>query len=345
MSKTRSQILPPERSGRRAPSPLTLTIFVLVLGFGGLLLWLQWSYQEPGERPPMTAAATVAVGATSEGNETPPAESADTTEVAKPPAVGGVAKPAPDQAAPNQAAPAWARHARPFQDEAGRPRVAILIWGLGLSRAETTSAIQKLPGEITLAFATYGRNLQELADEARGRGHEIVLQVPMEPYDYPKNDPGPHTLLTTLDTKDNIERLDWVLKRFEGYVGITSQLGARFTRSAEHLGPVLRALKSRELIFLDSRRSGEGLGYEIAGLVGLDRAANDRFIDDEVDRDAIDAELAALEETARTRGSAIGIGFPYPITIQRLLLWAETLEARGITLAPLSAVHVAGKTG
>ncbi len=220
-----------------------------------------------------------------------------------------------------------------------------MIWGLGLSRADTTAAIGRLPGEVTLAFAPYGRNLQEWADKARAAGHEIVLQVPMEPYGYPKNDPGPHTLLTSLSSEENVERLDWLLRRFEGYVGITNQLGARFTRSAENLGPVLRAVRSRDLIFLDSGRGGDGLAYEVAGVLGLDRVVNDRFIDDKVNRQAIDAELAALEAKARERGSAVGIGFPYPLTVERLLLWIERLAARGIVLAPLSAVHVSGKTG
>ena len=30
---------------------------------------------------------------------------------------------------------------------------------------------------------------------AREAGHEVLLEVPMEPFDYPDNDPGPQTLL------------------------------------------------------------------------------------------------------------------------------------------------------
>lgn len=336
------------------PSPLVLTVVVLALAIGGLLGWLQFSYEAPETTPgpPGGVVVEVAPAAKTEAEtatKLPPAETARAIEAAvttKPGAPPPEAAAEPATPSP-PAAPArrWSRHAQPFQDTLGRPRIAIVIWGLGLSRADTTAAIGRLPGEVTLAFAPYGRNLQEWADKARAAGHEIVLQVPMEPYGYPKNDPGPHTLLTSLSSEENVERLDWLLRRFEGYVGITNQLGARFTRSAENLGPVLRAVRSRDLIFLDSGRGGDGLAYEVAGVLGLDRVVNDRFIDDEVNRQAIDAELAALEAKARERGSAVGIGFPYPLTVERLLLWIERLGARGIVLAPLSAVHVSGKTG
>ena len=58
-----------------------------------------------------------------------------------------------------------------------------------------------------------------LVARARGEGHEVLLQVPMEPFDYPDNDPGPQTLLTSLDAGQNIDRLHWLMSRFQGYVG------------------------------------------------------------------------------------------------------------------------------
>ncbi len=351
MSRKRTEVVTPGRPRRRAPSPLVIAILLLGLGFGGLVLWLQLSYVAPGDTATTRAGSgAVVVEVAPPETETPPAATAETQadpiDTPTPAPSTPAPAPAPTEAkpaAPPADAPRWARHAQAFTAPAGQPLVAIVIWGLGLSRADTKAAIQQLPAEVTLAFAPYGRNLQDWADQAHTLGHETVLQVPMEPYGYPKNDPGPHTLLTTLPAEANIERLDWVLDRFQGYVAVTNQLGARFARSAEHLTPVLRALAAREVIFLDSRRGGEALGYELAGVVGLDRLANDHFIDDKVEREAIDAALAALEETARDRGHAIGIGFPFPLTIRRLRLWVDRLATRGIALAPLSAVHRAAR--
>ena len=54
----------------------------------------------------------------------------------------------------------------------------------------------KLPPAVTLAFAPYGAEPGKLVERARSLGHEVLLQIPLEPFDYPDNDPGPQTLQT-----------------------------------------------------------------------------------------------------------------------------------------------------
>ena len=139
-------------------------------------------------------------------------------------------------------------YARPVKVVAGKqnaPRIAIVVGGLGIGSAATSEALSKLPGAVTLALAPYGSNLDQLAARARGNGHEVLLQVPMEPFDYPDNDPGPQTLLTSLDAAQNVDRMQWLMSRFQGYVGIANFMGARFTASEQSLGPVLREAAKR----------------------------------------------------------------------------------------------------
>jgi hypothetical protein len=76
------------------------------------------------------------------------------------------------------------QYARPWSG-ARATRIAIVVGGLGLSQTGTQKAIQQLPGSVTLAFATTGNSLQRWMQEARRTGHEILLQVPFEPFDYP----------------------------------------------------------------------------------------------------------------------------------------------------------------
>ena len=92
--------------------------------------------------------------------------------------------------------------------------------------------IQQLPPDVTLAFAPYAPNLEAQIAEARAAGHEVILQLPMEPNGYPANDPGPHTLLANATAEDNIQRLHWLLSRFSGYVGVTNYMGAKLSTSA-----------------------------------------------------------------------------------------------------------------
>ena len=241
----------------------------------------------------------------------------------------------------------WQVYARPFADSSGQPRIAILLANLGLSQSATNAAIQQLPGGVTLGFTPYARHLEVWIKEARAAGHEVLLELPMEPFDYPASDPGPHTLLTTLPFvdeealapfDDNQARLDWLLSRFSGYVGVTNFLGDKFNSDPESLTPVLESLRDRGLMFLDARTSPSSVAMQLANDLALPNALNNRFIDNEASRVAIDARLFELERIAKSEGSAVGIGFPYPVTLERVARWAPTLRDKGIVLAPISAV-------
>ena len=234
----------------------------------------------------------------------------------------------------------WRVYARPFSTASDRPRVAILLRGIGLSQSASNAAIQQLPGEITLALAAYAPNLTTWVATARAAGHEVLLQVPMEPHDYPASDPGPHTLLTSLSADANGERLQWLLGRFAGYVGIANIAGAKFATSPDHVRPILLALKERGLMIVDGRAARNSLRAPISGEVGVPHAINNRFIDNEASRVAIDARLFELERIAQSVGFAVGIGYPFPVTIERLAAWVKTLDQKGLALAPVSAVAV-----
>ncbi len=233
---------------------------------------------------------------------------------------------------------AWQVYRRPFADRSQRSRISIVVAGMGLSRSATIAAIQQLPGTVTLAFAPFASDLEAWIEQARAAGHEVMLQLPMEPYDYPVNDPGPYTLLTSLSVEDNIERLEWLLSRFTGYVGVTNYMGSRFTSSPQHVRPILEVLKQRGLMFLDSRSSRNSVAAGIADEIELARALNNRFLDNVASRAAIDARLDDIERIAKATGYAIGIGFPYPVTIERVAAWAAMLEGKNLVLTPVSAL-------
>ncbi|MFT4180376.1 MAG: divergent polysaccharide deacetylase family protein, partial [Rhizobium sp.] len=108
------------------------------------------------------------------------------------------------------------QYARPWSGARGT-RVAIVVSGLGLSQTGTQRAIEKLPEDITLAFAASGNSLQRWMQEARRGGHEILIQVPLEPFDYPGNNPGPDTLLTSQPAGKNIDSLHKAMGRITNY--------------------------------------------------------------------------------------------------------------------------------
>src|SRR5919198_4874654 len=109
------------------------------------------------------------------------------------------ARPGPPPARTSTSSTAAEAYAQPIVvAKANTPRVALIVTGLGIGASGTSEALAKLPGLVTLAFAPYGTDLERVVARARGDGHEVLLQIPMEPFDYPDNDPGPRTLLTSL---------------------------------------------------------------------------------------------------------------------------------------------------
>ena len=232
----------------------------------------------------------------------------------------------------------WQVYARPFPLERDRPRIAILLQDLGLSQEQTNAAIQQLPGSVTLGFTPYARRLEQWIGLSRAAGHEVLLQLPMEPFDFPTSDPGPHTLLTSAGPDQNLERLEFLLSRFTGYVGVYNRMGDRFTSSVESLLPVLQSIYERGLLFVDARTSNTSVAGRLATELGLPHTLNNREIDQVASRVEIDAKLIALENIARQQGQALGIARPYPVTIERLAQWAASLEEKGIDLAPVSAL-------
>ena len=231
----------------------------------------------------------------------------------------------------------WRVYGRPVGPASGLPRMAIVVSGLGLS-AEATQRAIRLPKEVTLSFTPYGADLEADVAAAREAGHEVLLDLPMEPISYPADDPGPHTLLTSLNPSDNIARLDWLLGRFKGYVGVINHMGSRFTASPDPLRPILRALKERGLMFVDSRSTSKSIAGGLAGQMQLPRAFNDRFLDHEPTRGAIDQSFAAAEGDARARGVALVVARPFPVTLERMAAWLPMLEAHGIEIVPVTAL-------
>lgn len=218
------------------------------------------------------------------------------------------------------------------------PRVAIVLGGLGLSALTTETAIDRLPAEITLAFAPYGDELERLSARARQAGHELLLHLPLEPYDYPDNDPGPHTLLTGLDPEQNRDRLHWLLSRFSGYAGVVNYMGARFTASEDALRPFLGEIRDRGLVYIDDGSSPRSAAPAVARDIGLSVAVATRVVDAVPTRTAIDEALRQLEDSARETGSALGIGSALPVSIDAIREWARGLEARGVVLVPATAL-------
>jgi polysaccharide deacetylase 2 family uncharacterized protein YibQ len=220
-----------------------------------------------------------------------------------------------------------------------------VVSGLGVGAAKTADAIMKLPAAVTLAFTPYGSDPGKLAERARAQRHEVLLQIPMEPFDYPDNDPGPQTLLTTLAPEQNLDRLYWHLSRFQGYAGIANFMGARFVVSDAVMQPIVREAAKRGLGYLDDGSAPRSVAASLATGQAMPFAKADLSIDAVPTAVEIDRALARLEGLAKERGTAVGIASALPISIERIGVWIKALEGHGIMLVPLTTAMLKSKSG
>lgn len=220
----------------------------------------------------------------------------------------------------------------------GKPMVAIVVTGLGLNEAGTLKAIDKLPPDISLAFAPYGAALNRTVAAAHSAGHELLLEVPMEPFDYPETDPGPQTLLTGQPAKSNIGKLYWLMARFGGYIGLINNTGARFTASAADFGPVMEELGTRGLGYLDDGSSNRSIADQLAKANKVPFGRGDVMLDADPSRGQILAALDSLVTLAQTKGEAIGVISALPVSIATVAEWTAGLADKNVQLVPVSAL-------
>jgi len=290
------------------------------------------------------AASPVTDGETPAGTS-PPAQAATGSRVA---AAGLLPHPDPSLVEKSDLGPLpvigkdgrmpWRVYARPFSRLDSRPKVSVVVTMLGVSENATKSAIETLPGEIALSFAPFTKDLATWIDKSRAAGHEVLIDLPMEPRDFPQSDPGPHTLLASVPIDQNLRQLGWILSRATGYVGVTTYMGAGLSDKPRILNPILTELKTRGLMLVDTHEDPLGGTEEIAKSVGIAVTAADFFVDARLSEKQIDAQLAELETRARQNGAALAIARPYPVTINRLAAWVPGLAAKGLVLAPVSAL-------
>ncbi len=302
-----------------------------------------------GGRPAPTGAGAEQAAGEAAGGADGDQEAGQDRSAAEAPAVGGAPEPGATQQAalprppeappPPPVEPAWQRFAMPYAGATNLPRIAVVVGGLGLHDQLTQQAIEQLPPGITLSFSPYARGVETWLAQARAKGHEVMLDLPMEPESFPNSDPGHFGLFVSSSAEENLERLREVLARGSAYVGVAGVMGSRFTQDPEALRPILAALGDRGLLFLDNRATDASEATRLAREMGVPSLYSDRTLDGEfVQANAIDSRLAQVERLARTKGVAVAMANVYPTTFRQLRRWADSLNEKGLALAPVTAV-------
>lgn len=219
-------------------------------------------------------------------------------------------------------------------------KIAIIVTDLGMQSRQTRRALAEMPEHTTFAFSPFGQGNNGWAEQARRANHEVLLMIPMEPVNYPQDDPGVLTLLVTNTPDQNLRWLRESLSKLTGYVGVISHKGSRFTAAIDSMRPIMNDFAARGLMYIDSQASQYTVGPQLASSLQLPIAFNSRlgFLDEEPSAAVISERLDELEKIAVRDGFAVGIIRPLPVSMDAVSIWAGGLQSRGATLAPISQI-------
>lgn len=231
----------------------------------------------------------------------------------------------------------WFSYSRPFDKLDERPRIILVIGGLGLSRLISEAAISDFPGAVSLVFSSFGEETSAWMAKARSLGHEVLLSIPMEPLDFPNSDPGPGTLLIKNNNAQNKALLLKHMVNGKGYLGLTSFSGSRFSTSPEKLRPMLQEIKNRGLIWFDAHLTPLSTDDALAREIGLPSTRADFSINENMSTSEVNQVLRDVEDTAQKTGSAVVVAQATPLCLRLFKEWIITLPNKNISLAPVSA--------
>lgn len=232
----------------------------------------------------------------------------------------------------------WQYYRHPTTWNGKQPAIAIFIEGLGLREEALQQTIETLPPQIGLVFTPYTQRLDIIMESVRQKGFEVYLSLPMEPNNYPQNDPGIRALMKKNTTQQNMDALYWILGRSSGYVGVVTLLGDAFTEQAWRIDPVLQELGQRGVLFADA---SSDTGRQTTAPRATQH--NTAYVPVRARLDAVPTKQAILDilktaAAASKQGQRVTlIASPYPVTLTTLTEWFASEEAAEIMLVPPSA--------
>ncbi len=225
-----------------------------------------------------------------------------------------------------------------------RPQVAIVVDDLGFDLASARTLVE-MDLAVTFSILPYAPKAVAVARLARQHGVEAILHIPMEPHGYPAIDPGPEALLQSTDPEAVKRQVRSWLDGLPYVVGGNNHMGSRLTEQNASMAAVMETLRERQLFFVDSRTSEASVAVAEARRAGIPVASRDVFLDNVRDVEAISRQIHQLVAVARRKGSAIGIGHPYPETLEALRRESRLLREQGIDVVPVSRLVYGGGSG
>ena len=204
------------------------------------------------------------------------------------------------------------------------PRIALIIDDIGYS-VPRAQAFLSLKMPMTFSILPQLRHSKDLAEEITGKGHEVMLHQPMEPYGS-ESHPGPGAVYISYGNRKIEETIAENLSQIPQATGVNNHMGSKFTSCSTKVAPALEIIKKKDLFFVDSLTSRHSQAYKMARQLNMRTAPRNVFLDHAPDIRAVRRQLVHLKQHALKHGAAIGIGHPHLSTLTALRKFKQELD-------------------
>ncbi len=216
-------------------------------------------------------------------------------------------------------------------------RLAIVIDDLG-NNLEWTERFLALGQPLTYSILPAVPATRASAARVRQAHGEYIIHMPMQPFDFPRENPGPEALLLNQGMEATAQRVREYLRELPDAVGASNHMGSAYTYDTDRMQVVQTVLAEHHLFFFNSKTSATPVPERVARQWGYAYLERNVFLDNDPSEAAIEREFQRVVRQAQHAGHAAAIGHPYPQTLRVLQRGLPRLARAGVTLVPLSAL-------
>ena len=226
----------------------------------------------------------------------------------------------------------------PYSATGEKKYIAIVVDDFGATDGALLQGFLDLPTAVTFAIFPDLANSVRTMELARAQKRESLIHVPMEPLGYPRVNPGKDPILVQMGASEVARIIGGHLNKMPACIGINNHMGSLATTQATVMGHVMKPLKAKGKIFLDSRTSNVSVAYQVAQKALVPAYRNDLFLDSPDISDAtLERKIAQIKSLAAGRKNIIAITHCHSqAKLDYLKQFIRRIEAEGFTLVPLS---------
>ena len=278
-----------------------------------------------------TQEAGTGDAAATEGAPTAEAGQADQAETPEAPRV------------PKLDGPALTVNARSFEAPEGAPLLAVVLEDAG-NGAVPNEALTLMTMPLTLAIRPDGEAARTLADAARGSGHEVLAQLPVDP-EADGTEVAEGALASSLTPEALQELTNRYLAELDSAIGVTTPATGRVQNTPRALEAVLEPVTAHGFAYLDLKPGIGSTARRIAQDTDLAYVESNRFVAAGATEDQVYQMLEGAAFQARRQGSAIVSISASAAALKALVRWGLERGGQEVWFAPLSAVIARQKKG